>query len=114
MNLAILTLCLLLSSNLVFSGGWGILLGKNRWAGMKHTSATGRFLHKHATMGKMIKTALTSTISTLGLFGSLALFKQIEKAIDPSDTDSLSIIHSMIDQINTKIKTKNLKLQGKV
>ena len=107
MNLAILSLCLLLSSNLVSSGGWGSLLGKNRWAGMKHTSSTGRFLHKHVTKGKMIKSALTSTISTLGLFGSLALFKQIENAIDPSD-----IIHSMIDQINTKIKNKKSEVLG--
>ena len=73
---------------------------------MKHTSSTGRFLHEHLTKGKLLKSILTSTISTLSLFGSLALFKKIEKAIDPSDTDSLSIIHSMIDKINTKIKNK--------
>ena len=107
MKLVIPIFCFLLCLSIVHPGGWGMILGRNRWAGMKHTSSTGRFLRTHLTKVKLLKTTLTSTISTLGLLGSLALFKKIEKPIDPSNTDSLSIVHSMISQINNQIKNQN-------
>ena len=73
---------------------------------MKYSSSTGKFLREHITKGKLIASTLTSTISSLGLFGSLALFKELEKAIDHDDTNSLNILKSLIDQINVKIKTQ--------
>ena len=74
---------------------------------MKHTSPTGKFLREHITKGKLLKSTLASTISSLGLFGSLALFKELEKAIDPEDTSSLSVIKALIDQVNVKIKNQH-------
>ena len=73
---------------------------------MKYSSSTGKFLREHITKGKLIASTLTSTISSLGLFGSLALFKELEKAIDPEDTSSLNVLKSLIEQVNSKIKTQ--------
>ena len=56
---------------------------------------------------KLLKTTVTTTISTLGLLGSLALFKQIEKSMDPNDSEGLAIVQTIIKQINTRIKDKN-------
>ena len=69
----------------VTPGGWSLLLGSQRLQTMKFTSATGRFLREHVTHGKILGSALTSALSSLGLFGSLALFKELERALDPSD-----------------------------
>ena len=73
---------------------------------MKHTSSTGRFLRTQLTKMKLLKTTVTTTISTLGLLGSLTLFKQIEKSMDPNDSEGLALVHNIINQINTKIKDK--------
>ena len=61
------------------------------------------------TKGKLIASTLSATISSLGLVGSLALFKELEKAIDPEDTSSLTVLKSLIDQVNAKIKNQQPK-----
>ena len=70
------------------------------------TSSTGKFLWEHVTKGKFISSTLVSTISSVGLFGSLVLFKELERAIDPDDNASLTVLKSLIDQVNIKIKSQ--------
>ena len=53
---------------------------------MKFTTATGKFLREHVTHGRILSSALTSAVSSLGLFGSPALFKELERALDPGDS----------------------------
>ena len=86
--------------------GWSVLLGHNRWHSMKFTSSTVWFLWEHVTKGNILSSALTSSISSIGLFGSLALFKEIEKAIDPTDTTGLLALRSLIDQVNNRIRNQ--------
>ena len=99
-------LCLLCVFPLVTPRGWSILLGHTRWQQMKISSSTGKFLREHVTKGKIISSTLASTISSVGLFGSLALFKELEKTIDLNDSASLSTLRSLIDQVNKKIKSQ--------
>lgn len=74
---------------------------------MKHTSASGRFMQENLTKGRLLGKALTRAISTLGLVGSLALFKEIEQAIDPSDSDGQSALAELIKKVEEKIKQKS-------
>ena len=67
---------------------------------MKHASSTGRFMRTELTKMKMLKTSMRTAISTLGLVGTLALYKKIESQIDPTDTENLAIIQSLISKVN--------------
>ena len=66
-------------------GGWSVLLGKRLCSAMKHTSSSGRWMHEDLTKGCLLGKTLSGAVSKLGLVGSLALFKEIEQAIEPSD-----------------------------
>ena len=68
------------------AGGWSLLLGSQRWQAMKLTSSTGKFLREHVIHGKILGSALYSAVNSLGLFGAMVLFKELEKAFDLSDS----------------------------
>ena len=68
------------------------MVGRNRWNTMKHASSTGHFMRTELTKMKAIKTSMGAAISTLGLVGTLALYKKIESQIDPTDTENLTIV----------------------
>ena len=89
----------LLSIHLSQSGGWGILVGRNRWNTMKYTSSAGRHMRTELTKLKALKTTMGATISTLGLIGTLAIYKKIESQLDPSETEQIAIIQSLISKV---------------
>ena len=57
-------------------------------------------LSYYHTKMKALKTSMGAAISTLGLVGTLALYKKIESQLDPSDTENLAIIQSLISKVN--------------
>ena len=50
---------------------------------MKHTSSAGRYMRTELTKLKALKTTMGATISTLGLIGTLAIYKQNRIPIRP-------------------------------
>ena len=86
------------------AGGWSLLLGSQIWQAIKFTSSTGKFLREHVTHGKILGSALSTAISSLRLFGSLALFKELEQALDPVDLMERAALTGLIQQVNLRIQ----------
>ena len=71
---------------------------------MKHSSASGHCMCENLTKGYLLGKTLQGAVLTLGLVGYLALFKEIEQAVDPSDTDGQSVLSELIQKVENKIK----------
>ena len=76
---------------------------------MKYSSSTGRWLRANAQKGKVAGKVLKSAISTLGLVGSLSLFKQLESALDPDNAEGKEFLGSLIQDLTVKMKDLKLK-----
>ena len=99
----------LLSFHLSQPGGWSILVGRNRWNTMKYSSSAGRFMRTELTKLKALKTTMGATISTLGLVGTLAIYKKNWITIRPiwkwtNGNNSISNFKSQIKNKWPKIK----------
>ena len=76
---------------------------------MKHTSSAGRYRRTELTKLKALKTTMGATISTLGLIGTMAIYKKIESQLDPSETEQIAIIQSLISNVKSKINDQKPK-----
>ena len=56
-------------------------------------------MHTELTKLKALKTSMAATISSLGLIGTLAIYKKIESSIDPADNEQLALIQSLITKV---------------
>ena len=66
---------------------------------MKYSSSAGRYMRTELTKLKALKTTMGATISTLGLVGTLAIYKKIESQLDPSETEQMELIQSLISNV---------------
>ena len=93
---------------------WSVLIGCQRWQAMKHTSPIGRFLTENLNRRRVLGSALSLVTSSLGLFSVMALFKEIEQALDPSDSVGRATLAGLIHQVNLKIKNSARKKSNSI
>ena len=80
-----------------------MVLGKSRLNSMKVGTASSRWLRNHATRGRILVKVLKGSVSSLGLIGSLAIFKQLESTLEHSDSEGRAFLGDLIKDVESRI-----------
>ena len=76
-----------------------LMMGQSRWSRVKSGTSLGRWGHSHLKKGPLATSSVKALASTMGVVGTIELWRLFKASVSPEDIETHNAIDSMISHL---------------